>query len=204
MKPGTRPLLAVAAVGLLVFVACLLLVDGGGFAPGDRGGLRLVGDLHSDTAVSVARALTWLGSAPVAWSLVLVAAAWLATHERRLEAGSLLAGLALTVLLVHFVKVWVDRPRPPHALTTTTDPSFPSGHTAYATALVAAAVALVRGWGIVALAVAVAVVVGLTRMYLRAHYLSDVLAGAGLSAAVFALCAATALVVDFVRHNVTQ
>ena len=33
------------------------------------------------------------------------------------------------------------------------------------------------------MAVAVAVVVGLTRMYLRAHYLSDVLAGAGLSAA---------------------
>ena len=130
VKPETRPLLAIAVLGLLVFVACLLLVDGGGSAPGDRGGLRLAGDLHSGAAVSVARALTWLGSAPVAWSLVLTAAAWLATHERRREAGILLAGLALTVLLVHFVKAWVDRPRPPHALTATHYVSFPSGHTA--------------------------------------------------------------------------
>jgi undecaprenyl-diphosphatase len=86
--------------------------------------------------------------------------------------------------------------------------SFPSGHTAYAVGLVAVAVALSRTapalahrFGIVIVAIVLAAIVGLTRIYLRAHYLSDVLAGAGLGAAVFAICGMTALVVDYVRHN---
>jgi undecaprenyl-diphosphatase len=58
-----------------------------------------------------------------------------------------------------------------------------------------------RRAGLVAVAVAAAVVVGLTRIYLRAHYLSDVLGGAGVAIAVFALCGAVALTVDVVRHN---
>ena len=36
-------------------------------------------------------------------------------------------------------------------------------------------------------AVVLAVVIGLTRVYLRAHYLSDVEGGWGLAAAIFAL-----------------
>ena len=212
MTPGNlglelTTLLAVVAVGLFAFFGYLQAVQDGGLTPGDRQALEIAANLRSGPGLSAARVLTWWGAAPVAWSLILLAAAWLARHGRRLEAGVLLAGLALTALLVYLVKVGVDRPRPPHPLTRTLDPSFPSGHTAYATALVAAAVALWRGepavrrWSIVLVAVALAVVVGLTRIYLRAHYLSDVVAGAGLTAAIFAGCGTLALVVDFVRHT---
>ncbi len=45
-------------------------------------------------------------------------------------------------------------------------------------------------------------VVALTRLYLRAHYFSDVVAGAGLGVACFALCGAGALLVGHVRHTV--
>jgi len=200
-------LLAVAAVGSFAFFSELLAVDAGPRAPGDTVVLDMADHLRSAVGLDVARALTWLGSAPVALPLIGLTALVLLRRGRGLEAGVLLAGLLLTVVLVHQVKSGVDRPRPPHAHTATHDASFPSGHTAYATGLVAAAVAAARAaaaarWAaIVLVALVVAVVVALTRLYLRAHYLSDVLAGAGLSAAVFALCGTVALIVGFVRNN---
>jgi undecaprenyl-diphosphatase len=47
----------------------------------------------------------------------------------------------------------------------------------------------------------IAVAVGLSRIYLRADWMSDVTGGAGLAAAVFSLCGILALVVSYVRHN---
>ena len=49
----------------------------------------------------------------------------------------------------------------------------------------------------------IAALIGLTRIYLRAHYLSDVEAGWGLGATVFALLGIVALVVGRLRHNGT-
>jgi undecaprenyl-diphosphatase len=46
-----------------------------------------------------------------------------------------------------------------------------------------------------------AAVIGLTRVYLRAHYISDVMGGWGLGAAIFSLAGMAALVVAFLRHN---
>jgi len=92
---------------------------------------------------------------------------------------------------------------------TTTTASFPSAHVAHSLAWVAIAVAVARvlpGWGAragaVVFSVVLVVAVALTRMYLRVHYLSDVVAGAGLGAACFALCAVGALLVGHVRHTV--
>jgi membrane-associated phospholipid phosphatase len=50
-------------------------------------------------------------------------------------------------------------------------------------------------------ALVLAAIVGLTRIYLRAHYFSDVVGGAGLGATVFALAGMAGLVVAFLRHN---
>ena len=95
-----------------------------------------------------------------------------------------------------------------HPLVHTSLSSFPSGHAANAIAWVALAVALARGLGglaaraaVLVVAVAVAAAVGLTRVELRAHYLTDVLAGWSLGAAVFALCGVAGLVVARVRHT---
>ena len=52
-----------------------------------------------------------------------------------------------------------------------------------------------------AIAFAVVLVVGATRVYLRAHYLSDVAGGVGLAGAVFSLAGIATVVVAFVRQN---
>ena len=50
-------------------------------------------------------------------------------------------------------------------------------------------------------AIVLAAAIGLGRIYLRAHYWSDVAGGWGLGCGIFASLAAIALVVDYVRHN---
>jgi membrane-associated phospholipid phosphatase len=52
-------------------------------------------------------------------------------------------------------------------------------------------------------AIAIAAAVGLTRIYLRAHWWSDVAGGWGLGAGAFALLGAIGLVVEHIRHNGT-
>ncbi len=86
--------------------------------------------------------------------------------------------------------------------------SFPSGHAAYSTIWVGVALVLGRvipGFGrdiaLVGVAVAISAVVGLSRIYLRTHYWSDVAGGWALGAAVLGTCAVVALVVAFIRNN---
>ena len=94
---------------------------------------------------------------------------------------------------------------------TATGSSYPSGHAAYATAYVAMAViasrvlmGLVSRTALILVGVVVAGVIGATRVYLRAHYLSDVIGGQGLGLAIFASCGALALVAGFIRQNEKQ
>ncbi|MCW2989410.1 MAG: phosphoesterase PA-phosphatase related protein, partial [Solirubrobacterales bacterium] len=200
-------LLSVVAVGAFAFVGYIVVLQDVVTTPGDLRALDLANRLHSGPLVDVAKVVTWLGSAWVTWPAVLVASAWLAADGRRLEASVLLAGLVLTVIGVHVAKDAMDRPRPEHPLAGAAGSSYPSGHAAYAMSWIAIAVALnraaptLRRYAIPVVAVVIAVAVGLTRMYLRVHYLSDVLGGAGLAAACIGLCGVVALIVDFVRHN---
>jgi undecaprenyl-diphosphatase len=65
--------------------------------------------------------------------------------------------------------------------------SFPSGHTTHCFGVAVAVVVLAPRWG--AGFVAAAMLVAWSRMYLGSHYLSDVLAGAGLGTLVGAVLA---------------
>ena len=56
----------------------------------------------------------------------------------------------------------------------------------------------------VAAAVALAVAVALTRVYLRVHYLSDVVGGLALGTGMFAAVGIVAVTVTFIRQNAAR
>ena len=89
-----------------------------------------------------------------------------------------------------------------------TSASFPSGHATLATAYGAVAVALAAGVAsrrrrsaIVAAGLAVTLDVGLTRVVLDAHYLSDVFGGWALGTVCSGVAAATVLTIGAMRNT---
>jgi undecaprenyl-diphosphatase len=63
---------------------------------------------------------------------------------------------------------------------------------------------MARATLVVVAGIALTALVGLSRVYLNVHYLSDVSGGWALGAAAFSICAAIGLVVSQLRHNPQQ
>ena len=103
-------------------------------------------------------------------------------------AAAVAAGGAL--LLAHVAKAIADRPRPYQAMADAVlrqqpahGTSFPSSHTAVTVAVVIALIPFLPR-ALAPVAIAYAVLVGWSRVYLGVHYPLDVLAGAGIGIAV--------------------
>jgi membrane protein DedA with SNARE-associated domain/membrane-associated phospholipid phosphatase len=208
-------LLAIFAVGLFVFVGYAILIDEDpGPTPGDTTALEIVRDISAQWLTDVSLAVTELGAPYVIFPLVGVALLLLLIRRRFAEAAVLAFSMAIMVVGIDVVKEVTDRPRPPDQLTDATKTSYPSGHAAYSVFYVWAAVTLAWGLGArslgqvltargvtIAIGIALAAAVGLSRVYLRVHYLSDVSGGWALGATAFALCGMVAIVVTHLRHN---
>jgi undecaprenyl-diphosphatase len=200
--------LAVVAVGSFAFASNAITLRRRDVTVFDDPALDTAQELANPTLLDVAKVVTELGSLPVAVTLVLVTCGLLAWRGELRAVAALVVGMGLTYAAVHVTKAAYDRPRPPDAVTDAAGSAFPSGHAAYSVAWVACAVALTRAlptigtrFAFVIVGIVIAAVVGLTRVYLRVHWLSDVFAGWGLGAAIFATCAIVALVVGFLRDN---
>jgi undecaprenyl-diphosphatase len=201
-------LLAVAGVGLFVFVVYLTeLARTLAPTPFDSELLDLADRMRTDTLVEVAKFVTNLGALPTVAGFVAATALLLAIRRRYADALVLVVGLVLVYVAVHVTKDAIGRPRPTDSLVNTSGDAYPSGHAAYATAWIAAAVALTRQLRLVTsstlvfVGLGIAVAVGVSRVYLRAHWWSDVAGGWGLAAGIFAALAVIALVVEHIRHN---
>lgn len=203
-------LMATFAVAAFVLVSYTVIVSGdAGPTPGDTTAVEIAERLQADWLTSIAKVVTHLGASPVTGALALLSAALLVARRRWAELGVLLGGVLLIFVGVHEIKDAVDRPRPSNGLADVSGSSFPSAHAAYSTFYVWLAVTIVmrlrpgmaRGALVVATGIALTALVGLSRVYLNVHYLSDVSAGWALGAASFSLCAAIALVITTVRQN---
>ena len=204
--------LAVAGVGLYVFVLYSVALSGDPTSThGDRELLDLSDELRSDLAVDVARIVTDLGSFTTVTTLVLTTAVLLLVRRQFAEVASLVTGAILVYVAVRIAKEGIDRPRPARPLEHATNASFPSGHAAYSTIWIGVALALSGAFdgfasraALVTFATVIAVAVGLTRVYLRVHFWSDVAGGWGLAAGILGVCAAVAIIVSYMRHNGTE
>jgi undecaprenyl-diphosphatase len=164
----------------------------------DDAAWRFAGWLQDGPATAVAIALSWLGSGLVNWPLRAAAVVLLAWRRHWLRLSAFVLAVVLSELCIGPIKAAYDRPRPPGSLIATTGASFPSGH-AIASAVTAVGLVLVlappgkQRWRWEVRAVVFAAVMALSRVYQRAHWLSDTVAGGLLGAALALGCPALLL-----------
>ncbi len=213
VKPGRyglelTTLVALLAVGGFTFFLLGQIEQEPGEPHIDEMAADVADQVRFEPLTGILKVLTDIGSSPVVGAVVLVTALWCLSRRRWIESIALLVGAGLSFAGTHIAKSAYDRARPLDPFVDTISAAFPSGHALYSVALVVCATVLVRvgvGWairfGIVTIAVVLVVVVCITRVYLRAHFLTDVLGGVALGTAIWALVGVVAVVVSAVRHN---
>ncbi|MFF7333191.1 phosphatase PAP2 family protein [Streptomyces sp. NPDC008150] len=190
-----------AALGLwAAFTVLTLAVVGRGGAPlfPDRALLSWSLGHHPGAAQTLARGITYTGTGAVPYVLVALSGLSVGrTRRQRLTAAALwLSCLCACQALRLAVMSLVARARPPMGswATHASGWSFPSGHTTTSAAtaglvVVAACLRSPRGRGPVCVLAGVwGVLVGLTRVYLRVHWFSDVIGGWLFAGAWLATC----------------
>jgi membrane-associated phospholipid phosphatase len=190
------------AASLLCWVALLgMVLTRQGLAEDDSPVLRWLVGHRSGSATTLLAAVS---GTPLDAAAVLVAgglAGVIAIRARSVwPALTLAASVGGAAVLAELVKVVVHRSRPPVATmlgTPETGSGFPSAHTLVLTALAGAAALVVwratgsrpvRGLA-VTVAVVASVVMGVSRLYLGDHWLTDVLASYALAGALLAAVA---------------
>ncbi|MEX0993326.1 MAG: bifunctional DedA family/phosphatase PAP2 family protein [Solirubrobacterales bacterium] len=197
-------LLAIAGVCAYVIFLQIDLLDTDALIAGDSTALQISQDVQSGAQTVLARIVGLAGSFGVVTLVVAGAAGFLIGRRRNVEAIMLVSAFVATEIAVQIMKAAVERPRPADEVVHAGGYSYPSGHAAISIGFIAIGVLVARGadragariaW--VLAGVAAALLIGSSRVYLRVHYLSDVIGGWALGLAVFSLFGAVALVVDY-------
>lgn len=189
--PDEPDLRALAILGILVlvtvagFVNLLRLVAARGeLARADAAISAFVQGLRTPWSDAILVPITMLGDGTAIAAVAAIAIAWLAWRGAWHRAGGIAIAAVVTAGFVPLVKSRLQIARPTDLYTGADAFSFPSGHAAFAAAIYGILAWLVaRGlpgrWQMVPLGLAAALVglIGASRIYLAAHWPSDVAAG---------------------------
>jgi undecaprenyl-diphosphatase len=218
LRPGglgleLTSIIATLAVSSFVFIGYALIVSGdAGPTPGDTTAFDAVESLRSGALTDLAEVFTELGSTAVLVPLTVIAAGVLGWRGRWTELAVLATAVTIILIATPIAKEVIDRPRPAGGLVGFSGDSYPSGHAShsvfYAWLALTVAIRVRPGWrygtALIVGGIALTALVGLSRVYLGVHYMSDVSGGWALGVMAFAGCAAVALVVTHLRqlrHN---
>ena len=176
----------VVAIALLVIMAVPPLSDA--IKPIDDWFWRLAVDNEYPILVTSSEVVAE-ATGPMAKLILTIIGAVLLAWRRRWTALALwLSVIALATVVNAAIKIAYDRPRPPMGLAEHFTGSFTSGH-AFTAAVVALLIVLVwvpdgpRRQGMLVVGLIYALAVAASRVYLRVHWFSDVVAGLAVGAA---------------------
>ncbi|HYV58139.1 MAG TPA: phosphatase PAP2 family protein [Candidatus Nitrosopolaris sp.] len=166
--------------------------------------LDFVVDHRTGWLTGIMRIVTWLGSRWILAPLIILVGGFFVLRRRDWRPGTRLAAALVGGFGVHmFVRHFVERPRPPARfwIDAYTGSSFPSLHATLTIAVYGMLSAVLCAnqspgkrtliWSLAAL---VTLVVGASRVYLGAHWPTDVLGGYALGTAWLSFLVATPLV----------
>jgi len=168
----------------------------------DDAWLRLMISGRAGPLTDLAKIFNILGLVYVTLPVRIAVAGFLAVRRRWWHLAAFVAAVAASEASIGLLKGSYDRARPPGSLVATSGASFPSGHAiAASVTVVAAVIALVPAGRRTPWALAAAlfsILMGLSRAYLGAHWLSDAAAGILLGTSCALL---TALVVSRLQRR---
>jgi undecaprenyl-diphosphatase len=146
-------------------------------------------DLETELGIAVAEVFDFIGSSWVTVPIMVVVGAYLIWRRHWESLWFWVISMTVSQFLIGPIKALYARPRPPLPLVPTSGYSFPSGHAVAGAAIAVSLVIVLVPAGperrnLEILAVAFAGLMALSRVFLRAHWLSDVGAGGALGVAV--------------------
>ncbi len=197
---GTQRTLALAVIALALFAALALSVAASypAVTLADTATLEAMKGLRTPARDALVIALTQLGDPVVVWPLSIAIVLWLATYARALPAAIFFAvTVGGTAAINSLIKMLFTRTRPnTFDYEGFTAFSFPSGHATTNIVLYGVLAILMtreiapRWRGLVAtLLVAFGALIGLSRIYLGAHWFSDVMGSVLLATAILSTAA---------------
>lgn len=202
--PGLALLAAIMLSSLWLFFGVLQdVIAGDPLVRANEAVFHFLQGLRTDWVDQAMVAITELGDVRVVAAVTLATLAWLAWRRNWRAAVHLIALAAIAALATVVLKVLLHVQRPEPIGTGWDAFAFPSGHS-LANAALYGFLAIITAWEIDArwrlpVSGTLALLVGaiaFSRVYLGAHWLSDVLAGTA-----FGVAAAALLAIAYLRHN---
>jgi membrane-associated phospholipid phosphatase len=182
---GRTVVIATVLLAVVVILAWILSAERRNppFQALDDAWLGFAASLHTPFWDVVNLVLNWVGYTGILIFQILLASALLIRRRPSSAVFSAVAGLTV-MLLTQLLKWVINRPRPDIPNVVTDTYSYPSGHVSATAAFVLVVALLIgRGWAWL-LAIGGMLAMMISRGYLAAHWLTDVVGGACLACAV--------------------